>query len=510
MEGRREDREGDNSGTFSSQYHAAPVMVGGGRVVDGPGGSDGMCGNHSVEYDVSEYQQVDGQGKKTGVVSLSEPSSIASWESGITGSQQPSKRSKSAVASLIGLCIPDEGFRSLERDFQMHVCESLSMETAHEEYFSAFERCPVGSGDLDDDSTIIGMNPDMMRRLAIDYEGSKALQGIILSRGKAPPRMTMQSWRINRATELHGHDDDDLVIDRMFEALSKDIVNLCLDMYGNYTVQCLLMEASPAVASQLGDVIVSNLLPFSLNFYGCRVVQCAIKHLSMEYRVKLCDVIEPFALHCLQSQNANHVIDALLRLPHRDRPAHVTRIHASLCHHAPVLARHKYGVTVLKTALESDIATDVSKEGTRSVLEALGELVHDEYGNYLVQNLIQGDMYGSRHAVHQFLLQCPLLTSACDKFGSNVFETSLLNSNAEQSDAVIIAFLEQCQAAGKTDEIVTNIAMNRYGNYVVQRMLAVSSPQVRQMISRHLALQYTMLAGSTHGKHIAKKLFPDH
>ncbi|WPT12369.1 Pumilio-like protein 3 [Picochlorum sp. SENEW3] len=499
--------DGEDNGTFSLQYRAAPVMVGGGRVVDG---SDG---NHNhIEYGVSEYHQVDGdQGKNKGC----EPSSMTP-SSGIKGGQQQQvKTSKSAVASLIGLCIPDEGFRSRERDFQMHVLESLSMETAHEEYFSfASKTYPavVSSGHLDD-GNIIGINPDVMRRLAIDYEGSKALQGIILSRGKVkPPRMTITpSWRVHRATEPLYDDDDasyDLVIDRMFDALSKDIVNLCLDMYGNYTVQCLLMEASPSVASQLGDVIVSNLLPFSLNFYGCRVVQCAMKHMSMEYRKKMCDVLEPFALHCLQSQNANHVIDALLRLPERDRPEHVIRIHTSICHYAPVLAKHKYGVTVLKTALESDIGTEASKEGTRSVLEALGELVYDEYGNYLVQNLIQGNLYGSRHAVHEFLLRYPLLPLACDKFGSNVFETLLLNSTAEESDAVILAFLEQCQAAGQTDEMVANIAMNRYGNYVVQRMLTVSSPRVCQTMSMHLALHYAMLAGSKHGKHIAKKILP--
>eukprot|EP00204_Picochlorum_oklahomense_P000745 CAMPEP_0118802290 /NCGR_PEP_ID=MMETSP1161-20130426/6497_1 /TAXON_ID=249345 /ORGANISM="Picochlorum oklahomensis, Strain CCMP2329" /LENGTH=496 /DNA_ID=CAMNT_0006730461 /DNA_START=128 /DNA_END=1618 /DNA_ORIENTATION=+ len=492
--------DGEDNGTFSLQYRAAPVMAGGGRVVDG---SDG---NHNhIEYGVSEYHQVDGdQGKNTGC----EPPSMT--PSGIKGGQQQVKTSKSAAASLIGLCIPGEGFRSRERDFQMHVLESLSMEAAHEEYFSfASETCPavVGSGHLDD-GNIIGMNPDAMRRLAIDYEGSKALQGIILSRGKVkPPRMMITpSWRVNRAAEpLY---DDDLVIDRMFDALSKDIVNVCLDMYGNYTVQCLLMEASPSVASQLGNVIVSNLLPFSLNFYGCRVVQCAMKHMSMEYREKMCDVLEPFALHCLQSQNANHVIDALLRLPERDRPEHVVRIHASICHYAPILAKHKYGVTVLKTALESDIGTDVSKEATRPVLEALGELVHDKYGNYLVQNLIQGNLYGSRHAVHEFLLRYPLLPLACDKFGSNVFETLLLNSTAEESDAVILAFLEQCQAAGQTDEMVANIAMNRYGNYVVQRMLTASSPRVCQIMSMHLALHYAMLAGSKHGKHIAKKILP--
>eukprot|EP00889_Picochlorum_renovo_P008971 jgi/Picre1/36001/NNA_003458.t1 len=268
MEYKDDGREKSEEGTSSVRNHIiVPVVVGGGPRHYDAVSSDGIYGNHFIEYGVSEYNQVDGQEKNKGCYSR-EPSSMTS--SGINAGRQQVKTSKSAVASLIGLCIPDEGFQSREKDFQMHVLESLSMEAAHEEYFSfASETSPavVGSGHLDD-GNIIGMSPDVMRRLAIDYEGSKALQGIILSRGKVKPRMTMQSWRVHRATEplCRRDDDDDLVIDRIFDALSKDIVNLCLDMYGNYTVQCLLMEASPRVPSQLGDVIVSNLLPFSLNF----------------------------------------------------------------------------------------------------------------------------------------------------------------------------------------------------------------------------------------------------
>eukprot|EP00889_Picochlorum_renovo_P005749 jgi/Picre1/32779/NNA_008110.t1 len=85
----------------------------------------------------------------------------------------------------------------------------------------------------------------------------------------------------------------------------------------------------------------------------------------------MCDTLEPFALHCLQSQNANHVINALLTLPRQDRPAHVGRMHASICEYAVVLARHKYGVTVLKTALESDISRNVSKAATQRLLDMM-------------------------------------------------------------------------------------------------------------------------------------------
>eukprot|EP00889_Picochlorum_renovo_P005965 jgi/Picre1/32995/NNA_008322.t1 len=338
------------------------------------------------------------------------------------------------------------------------------MEAAHEEYV-AKGRGTVSSGEIDvmSNGDVSAMDPDIVRRAAFDHEGSKALQAIILSHGNTPAPSIWARSSSHRGMAPQDKDDDDYqAIDRIYEMLSKDIMYLCLDMYGNYTVQCLLMEASP---------------------------KCAMKHLSMDYRSKMCDVLEPFALHCLQSQNANHVINALMTLPRQDRPSHVGRMHASICEYAVVLATHKYGVTVLKTALESDISRNLSKAAIRQ--------------------FDTGKHVGSPSRRTRVFITCPLLTLACDKFGSNVLETFLLNSKAEQSDAVIIAFLEQCRAAGKIDQIVVNIAINRYGNYVVQRMLVMSSIRVRQMLSRHLAPYRAMLMGSKHGRHIAKQLLLD-
>ncbi|KAI8102598.1 hypothetical protein M9435_006196 [Picochlorum sp. BPE23] len=539
--------EYEETGTYYIQYYhqAVPVMVSGsphgmygamyssypsmGYVMEqGQGGSGGMRGafkgshggrsNNKGMRGAFKGSHGGGSNNKgmRGAPSVSSsgkssmPSSRSS-ASAVDVVRQQSKPDKSAIASMIGLCVSNEAFRTQEKEFQIPVYESVSMEAAHEEYVSK-GRGTVSSGEIDvmSNGDVSAMDPDIVRRAAFDHEGSKALQAIILSHGNTPAPSIWTRSSSHRGMAPQDKDDDDYrAIDRIYEILSKDIMYLCLDMYGNYTVQCLLMEASPKVAQQLGDVIVANVLQFSLNFYGCRVVQCAMKHLSMDYRSKICDTLEPFALHCLQSQNANHVINALMTLPRQDRPAHVGRMHASICEYAVVLATHKYGVTVLKTALESDISRNLSKAATRRLLDVVGELAYDEYGNYLVQNLIQANMWGVRRAVHEFLLQCPLLTLACDKFGSNVLETFLLNSKAEQSDAVIIAFLEQCRAAGKIDQIVVNIAINRYGNYVVQRMLMMSSIRVRQMLSRHLAPYRAMLMGSKHGRHIAKQLLLD-
>ncbi|WPT17873.1 Pumilio-like protein 3 [Picochlorum sp. SENEW3] len=548
--------EYEETGTYYIQYYhqAMPVMVSGGPVYSGSpheiygamyssyppmgyvmeqgqGGSGGMRGasgrdrgSHGGRSNNKGMRGVSGRSHGGGSnnkgmrgapsVSSSGKSSMPSSRSSASAVdvRQQSKPDKSAIASMIGLCVSDEAFRTREKEFQIPVYESVSMEAAHEEYVSK-GRGTVSSGEIDvmSNGDVSAMDPDIVRRVAFDHEGSKALQAIILSHGNTPAPSIWARSSSHRGMPPHDDKDDDdyQAIDRIYQMLSKDIMYLCLDMYGNYTVQCLLMEASPKVAQQLGAVIVANVLQFSLNFYGCRVVQCAMKHLSMDYRSKMCDALEPFALHCLQSQNANHVINALMTLPRQDRPSHVGRMHASICEYAVVLATHKYGVTVLKTALESDISRNLSKAATRRLLDVVGELAYDEYGNYLVQNLIQANMWGVRRAVHEFLVQCPLLTLACDKFGSNVFETFLLNSNAEQSDAVIIAFLEQCRTAGNIDQIVVNIAINRYGNYVVQRMLMMSSIRVRQMLSRHLAPYRAMLMGSKHGRHIAKQLLLD-
>ncbi|KAI8114604.1 hypothetical protein M9434_002725 [Picochlorum sp. BPE23] len=425
----------------------------------------------------------------------------------IIGAPNLLRSEKSAISSIIGLSIPDKEFQLREQEFQMPLHESLSMEAAHYKFISSeiYEKSSEDISIAALNGDVRKLDPDVVRQLAFHQDGSKALQRMILSHVKV--HELSEICRAYQGTEpTPPRDELQQFINQMYDALSKDIVNLCLDMYGNYTVQCLLMHASPTVVASLGDMIVSHVVPLSLDFYGCRVVQRAMEHLPMEYRSKMCDALEPLALHCLQSQNANHVIDGLLALPWRDRPDHAVQIHASICRHAPVLATHKYGVTVLKTALESDIAKNVSKEATQRLLQILGDLIYDEFGNYLIQSLIQSNLYGTRHAVHEFLLHCPLLTLSCDKFGSNVFETSLLNSTQKQIDAVITTFLQQCQAAGQIDEVVANVSIDRYGNYIVQKMLAMSSFRLRQLLFSHLAPHSAMLIESKHGRHTAKQL----
>eukprot|EP00889_Picochlorum_renovo_P005748 jgi/Picre1/32778/NNA_008109.t1 len=142
--------------------------------------------------------------------------------------RQRSKPDKSAIASILGLCISNEAFRAREKDFQTAVYESVSMEAAHKEYVST-RKGAVSRGEIDAMSTgdLSEMDPDVVRRAAFYHEGSKALQAIIMSHdntpfpptwARSPPTGTMPP----QDTALE--EEDYQAIGRIYDLLSDDIV----------------------------------------------------------------------------------------------------------------------------------------------------------------------------------------------------------------------------------------------------------------------------------------------
>lgn len=424
--------------------------------------------------------------------SMDSSRSAQSWRPGDSSGGKRTDKSfsgKSAVSCMVGLYIQDVNFAKHERSFQEPIYECLVLERQHDEVLGRETSFSPEFGSAKSmlkhailvADTLRKLNPDMIRQIALDHDGSKLLQKILSNNGPA-------------------------VAEILSNTLSAHLLNLSIDVYGNYVVQCLLQSQSQVVMKKLGDMVVEKALPLSLNFYGCRVMQAAIRHLPSEYIAKICDIIEPYAIHCLQSQNANHVVNAILELPEAQRSSKAVHIHASICKHAMSIATHKYAFKVLQTALGSDIGVVVSKQTVDRIKQALFELSYDEYGNYLLQYMIESNCYDSRGAVIEFMSRAPLLNLCCNKYGSNVLEKSLLHSTPQQSDIIVLQLLEQCRQAGSLDQILANVTSNKYGNYVMQRVLTVSSPPTRQLISSYLRNHINFLMRSKYGKHITKHL----
>lgn len=480
-------------GDYMPYYMAVPPpgmypAVGGEPVVYGPGYVGVPQGHWNSNHNERHKSE------RRSSSSMDSTRSAQSWRPGDGNGGKRTKADKSfagksAVSCMVGLYIQDMAFAQYEKVFQEPIYECLVLERQHDEAVGkdASFSTEFGSAKsmlkhaINVDDALQKISPDMMRQIALDYDGSKLLQKILSSTGPT-------------------------VAEALFSILSDTMMNVSIDVYGNYVVQCLMRSKSDTVVRELGDIVVQKALPLSLNFYGCRVMQAAIQLLPSEYVASICDAIEPFAIHCLQSQNANHVVNAILELPETQRPPKAVNIHASICKHALSIATHKYAFKVLQTALGSDISISVSKQTVDRIKQALYELSYDEFGNYLLQYMIESNCYGSRGTVIEFISRAPLLTLACNKYGSNVLEKSLLHSTSQQSDVIVLQLLHQCRQAGPVDQILANVTSNKYGNYVMQRILAVSSLSTRQIISSYLLNHMDFLMSSKYGRHITRHL----
>ena len=317
---------------------------------------------------------------------------------------------------------------------------------------------------------------------SMEYEGSRAIQ-------KA----------------LDDKKDEDDVVRAMYKALMPYVTELSSDTFGNYIVQKLLVYGQKDAKKKICSVIRSKLLPLSLHMYGCRVVQCAINHSSHEECELLATAFEPFTLHCVQCPNANHVIQAFMRLDSEQKPEILKQMHATICQHAILLAKHEYGCRVLISALESDINADESMRVVRSLESEFIGLSQHEYANFLVQYLVESDAYGARDSVISRVLHSSICSLSCHKYASNLIEKSLIHGSVHQRERLIEAILQDCQSYGDgpIDLALAKFATDRYANYVVKRAIQVAAPMEKQLLASYLRDHIEHLSSSPYGRHLA-------
>lgn len=317
---------------------------------------------------------------------------------------------------------------------------------------------------------------------SMEYEGSKAIQKILDDR--------------------KGEDD---IVRAMYQALMPYITELSSDTFGNYIIQKLSVHGEQDIKQEICSVIRSKILPLSLHKYGCRVVQCAINNASNEECVLLATDFEPFTLHCVQCPNANHVIQAFMRLKSEEKSEILRKMHATICKHAMLLAKHEYGCRVLISALESDINPDESTRVITNLESEYIELSQHEHANFVVQYLVESDAYGARDGVISQVLHSSICSLSCHKYASNLVEKSLIHGSVTQREKLIDAILQGCQNYGEEsiDFALAKFATDRYANYVVKSAIQVAAPLERQLLASYLRDHIERLSSSTYGRHLA-------
>lgn len=294
---------------------------------------------------------------------------------------------------------------------------------------------------------------------------------------------------IQQRLEMGDHTEQQIVMKEVLRAIRR----LRNDVFGNYVVQKLLDFGTAKMKSEIRDTLEGEMLSLSLQMYGCRVVQKAIETVDEEDLPRLLREFHNDVLGCIHDQNGNHVIQKCIEvLNSRANKADSLRdLHRAtflreqidfilndILTNAIALSCHPYGCRVLQRILEH--CTEEKKVAILNEIKLCHkDLLDDQYGNYVIQHVLQYGRDDDRDSIVQIVVDCGLLGLARQKFASNVVEKLLKYGNNDQRRAVVREMLKVCfssflgssffSLAVKIGLTVLIIAQLRYRKRMIRR-----------------------------------------
>jgi len=290
------------------------------------------------------------------------------------------------------------------------------------------------------------------------------------------------------------------------------------DVFGNYVIQKLLEFGGDDIKEDLAGTLYGEMLSLSLQMYGCRVVQKALETLDDEAMSRLVQEFRGNVVTCIHDQNGNHVIQKCVEvLSNKAKRGNATAasemefIINDVLDDTASLSCHPYGCRVLQRILEHCLLPQQFR-ALDEILECHGDLLDDQYGNYVIQHVLQFGRDSDRESILNLVVQGGLLTLSRQKFASNVVEKLLKYGSPIQRNKIVIEMLKPSgegtsEVDGSTTSVVLLMVRDAYANYVVQTILDVlSEGEEKVKLLKELNDHADQLRNYTFAKHIVTKL----
>lgn len=189
---------------------------------------------------------------------------------------------------------------------------------------------------------------------------------------------------------------------------------------------------------------------------SCRVVQKAMEALDEDDLPRLLKEFHHNVLSCIHDQNGNHVIQKCIEVMNNkakraresgdDAKAdffseQIDFVVDDVLGNTASLSCHPYGCRVLQRILEHCI--DSKKTAALDEISKCHKtLLDDQYGNYVIQHVLQFGRQEDRESILHIVVENGLLSLSKQKFASNVVEKLLKYGTPEQRKAVVREMLK--------------------------------------------------------------------
>lgn len=298
--------------------------------------------------------------------------------------------------------------------------------------------------------------------------------------------------------------DDGNAVDRqeILEAILPVSGVLAGDVSGNNVIQKYFDIGTTEQKKQLTVAMLPEMIKLSTETYGCRVVQKAIQHVPRETQLMIADKLKKNVVGCIDNMHGNHVIQKCIeQMP----PDSVTFIIKAIEDQTEKMAMNMYGCRVIQRLLEH-CASHQLRGMLDRILDNVCKLAQDSYGNYVIQHVLEHGRKEDKQRVIA-VIKTDVGEYSKHKCSSNVvekcFEIATIGEHAqgleEERHALTSAVLG---LPGDPDAPINYMMEDRYGNYIVQRMIEHSRGAEREFLKHKIEALTPLLRQSTIGKHI--------
>ncbi|XP_047329900.1 pumilio homolog 1-like [Impatiens glandulifera] len=284
----------------------------------------------------------------------------------------------------------------------------------------------------------------------------------------------------------------------VFEEINPQALTLMTDVFGNYVIQKFFEYGMASQRRVLADKLFGNVLSLGLQMYGCRVIQKAIEVVDLDQKIKMVGELEGHVMRCVRDQNGNHVIQKCIECVPEE---HIQFIVTTFFDQVVTLSTHPYGCRVIQRILEHCKDPMTQSKVMGEILASVSMLAQDQYGNYVVQHVLEQGNDNERSTIIRELA-VNIVQMSQQKFASNVVEKCLCFGDPSQRQLLVNEML------GTTDENEPLQAMmkDQFANYVVQKVLETCDDQQRELILSRIKVHLNALKKYTYGKHIVARV----
>jgi len=283
-------------------------------------------------------------------------------------------------------------------------------------------------------------------------------------------------------------------ISLVLEPLLAQLPELMTDAYGNYLIQKVVQYASHDQQLELIKCLAPSLADVSLNVHGTRAVQRILECVrGEEVETLVADALAPRLEELMEDLHANHVVQRCVATLTGRRSDFIFE---AVQRNFVAVGTHRHGCCVLQRCLDNALGS-VKQALVQRVIDHTPEMIADQYGNYVVQYILQlRDADLTRKVVQA--VKGSIADLACQKFSSNVIEKCLTSGDEWCMNTLV-------------EEVTTEACLGRllhdpYGNYVIQRLLQVAGPDSLTLIGARLEPHMGSLRNTLYGKRIHAKI----